>query len=164
MANMIAVEILKEMVDGYKFLSLDDLRIENVEELLMKRDDDVFAERWGMVDCELGRIRKDRPGELRYGIPIKERKYIESIEEELYFRVYNSCKDDDLLIYYDDLSAYISDDFGLIAEGLYFGYNNAWLNGLLYEYIEHRIPCGDLKEIEGDLYDMLMNYYEQCNK
>lgn len=164
MGNMHAVEILKEMVDEYKFMSLDDLRIENIEELLTNRDNDIFSERWGMVDRELGIIRKDRPGELRYGIPIKERKVIESIEEEVYFRVYNSCKDDDLLIYYDDLSAYISDDFGLIAEALYFGYNNAWLNALLYEYIEHRIPCGELREINGNLYDMLVDYNAKCNK
>jgi len=161
---MYAVKLLKEMVDEGKFLSSDDLRIENVEELLTNRDDDMFAEQWGMVDCELAKIRKDRPGELRYGIPIKERKIIESIEEELYFRVYNSCKDDDLLIYYDDLSAYLSDDFGLIAEALYFGYNNSWLNALFYEYIEHRIPSGYLKKVEGDLCDILMKYHEKCNK
>lgn len=84
--------------------------------------------------------------------------------EEIYFRVYDSCEDEDLLVYYDDLSAYLSDDFGLIAESLYWGYNNGWVNALFYEYTKHRIPSGCLKEIKGDLSEILMDYYVKCNK
>ncbi|WP_074515423.1 hypothetical protein [Selenomonas sp. WCT3] len=118
-----------------------------------------------MKVCEkIKQLRNDPPGQFRYRIPIKERKLIKSIEEEIYFRVYNSCEDDDLLIYYDDLYAYISDDFGIIAEALYWGYNDEWLNAMFNEYIEHRIPGGELKEIKGCLNDILMKYYVKCSK
>jgi len=161
MADIKAVKILKELVDEYKLLTLVDLKIHNIEDLMERRDSEIFAGRWGVVDDELAKFRNDPPGQFRYRIPIKERKIISSIEEEVYFRVYNSCADEEMLIYYDDLSAYLSEDFGLIAESLYWGYNSAWLNALFHEYTEHRIPCGELKEMEGDLCDMLMNYYKK---
>jgi len=164
MVNIKAVEILKKMIEENKLLPLDDLKIDNIEELMKKMDDDKFCNKFSYVCDEIKRLRNDPPGQFRYRIPIKERKLIKDIEEEIYFRVYDSCEDDDLLIYYDDLSAYISDDFGIIAESLYWGYNNKWLNALLNEYIEHRIPGGELREIEGNLCDILMDYYLKCNK
>jgi len=164
MTNIKAVEILKELVEGNKLLSAKDLEIDNVEELLNKMDDDNFCNKFSDVCEAIKKLRNDPPGQFRYRIPIKERKLIKSIEEEIYFRVYNSCEDDSLLIYYDDLSAYISDDFGIIAEALYWGYNDEWLNSMFNEYIEHRIPGGELKEMKGSLVDILMKYYMKCSK
>lgn len=95
------------MIDDYRLLSLDDLKIDNIDELMKNRDDDIFVVPWGDRYDEIKKYRNDPPGQVRYRIPIKERKIIESIMEEIYFRVYDSCEDEDLLVYYEDLSIYL---------------------------------------------------------
>ena len=50
-----------------------------------------------------------------------------------------------------DIASYVSDDFRLIGEALLVGHEDPWLSGLLTEYVEGRIPHGDLTPVHTPL-------------
>lgn len=45
---------------------------------------------------------------------------------------------------FSELSDYVSDDFGLIYDSLIVNYKDEWLDKLIEEYKNKRIPVGEL--------------------
>jgi len=75
-------------------------------------------------------------------------EYIEDFVEDVFAHVFKLTES-------DDLSAYVSDDFGMLAQALHVGYEDHWLNGLLEAYAQGKVPCGPIRELPGSLVDQV---------
>ena len=112
----------------------------DVEDILRMRERQLFEK-------ELVK-RFDAVDALKSGVPKAELEYVEDFVEEVFVHVFEQTQS-------DDLSAYVSDDFGLLAEALHLGYEDEWLNGLATIYSDGRIPCETVEPKPGMLRDHL---------
>ena len=55
-----------------------------------------------------------------------------------------------------DLSAYISEDFELIASHLLANTNNTWVTSLCATYFEKKIPQGELRSMKTSLKEFIL--------
>ncbi|MBC2582743.1 hypothetical protein [Clostridium sp. DJ247] len=139
---MIKLEKLKELLLAEDLLSEDTFDIDDMELILDNREIDVFDSEW---------MRNYNIIKQEEGLNNQEIKnLIKSIREISYKITYNETQS-------SDLAGYISDDFGLIAEALVLNYNDDWLNALAKEYVEDRIPNGNLKLLKGELSQIILN-------
>ena len=110
------VELLNKLNNiQYEELDIDDI--------LDKRESDPFDSEWMRVYRELKKGKKfDDTTE---------------IEKKAFVTVYEKSHN-------DELAGYISDDFGLIADGKVLSYADEWLDKLAVCYEKAIIPCGEL--------------------
>lgn len=110
----------------------------DVDALLDKRDNSAFER--DLVS------RSDIVWAMKRQRPAAEVEYIEEFVGGVFEFVFLATES-------DDLSAYISDDFGLFIEALHVGYEDGWLNGLADAYRGGCIPCEPISPVPGKLYD-----------
>ena len=130
--------VLRELLDAIEAGRLlpPEAFAADVSEILRLRESPEF---------EAGLIpRFDEVSGLLRDKPEKEREYIGDFVEEVFVHVFTATES-------DDLSAYVADDFGLLAEALHVNYEDEWLNGMVNTYAEGRIPCGPIAPLEGRL-------------
>jgi hypothetical protein len=54
-----------------------------------------------------------------------------------------------------DLAGYVSDDFELIGRAVIFGIDDPWINGLLQDYRDHRLPSASTKVTDESLNQLI---------
>ncbi len=109
-------------------LSLD---LNTIDDILDSRDSDVFSNLWMQA------WQKVEDKNLT----------IDSQREEIFKLVFSKTES-------SDLAAYITEDFELISKYLYEEDNN-WVSNLYGTYFDHKIPCGELKNKEIKLAEMI---------
>lgn len=113
------------------------LKEDEIEAALDERDAPTFSDSWMSAFRQVGAIK---------GCTQDAEPRITQLREMAYLQAYERWQS-------PDLAAYISDDFGLIADSLALNYDNAWLNGLLHAYLTLRFPHGNIAERPGHLGD-----------
>lgn len=112
-----------ELLNKLNAINYEEL---DIEEILDKRDSDSFDGEWVRVYQAIEKLKKGKDVESTT-------KY----REKAYRMVYEKSED-------DELSGYISDDFGLIADSKILNYTDEWLDKLIACYQGAVIPCGEL--------------------
>lgn len=132
---------LKELINSKILLSENIFVIDDIELILDYRDEADFDGEW---------IRNyNAIDEKKDLIDLESKELIEEIREVSFKAVYDAAQS-------GELAAYVSDDFGLMAEALVVNYNDEWLNALGKTYVEGKIPYGNLKAIKGELSKILL--------
>lgn len=97
----------------------------SIEQILDDRDAEEFSQRW-MVVFNFIESRKDRLSKNQSDLSTQ-------IREAAYLRAYARWKS-------PDLAAYVSDDFGLIADASALNIDDPWINAMLHSYRNGGIP------------------------
>jgi hypothetical protein len=132
---------MKPSLQLLKGLALSDLLIRpamffelDAEEALAEREADPFDSKWVHTNTGVESSELDA----------SDKEAVDQIREAAYKATYRATGD-------SDLSAFVSDDFGLIAVAVAVGHSSAWLNALVNEYSQGRFPRGTLVELPGRL-------------
>jgi hypothetical protein len=133
-------DVLQELREAMRSGHLLSSRafVRGVDAILRKRESPAFDE-------ELGRLFV-AVSALLGAASRADLEYIEDFVEEVFVHVFEQTRS-------DDLSAYVSDDFGLVAQALHAGYEDETLNGLVDIYGQCRIPCDTIAPAVGTLRD-----------
>ena len=133
------LDTLLEVLMQDTIISRLSLKPEEIESALDRRDEQPFDQTWARVFRDVEEIKGSwQDAEACVG-QLRELAYMQAIER------WGSA----------DLSAYISDDFGLIADALAINYQNPLLNELLHMYLTLRFPSGTLVERRGQLGELV---------
>lgn len=100
-----------------------------INELLDNRDNASFDAEWCRVDAEMGALKNSQ----NYGDENKMEQ--DKVREQAFMIVEQNVE--------GELAEYVSDDFGLIYDSLVLGYKDDWLDWLIEEYQNARIPAGE---------------------
>lgn len=73
---------------------------------------------------------------------------IDEVRKEIFMTTFSKTNS-------SDLSAYISDDFELIASHLLTNDNNNWVTSLCATYFDKKIPQGQLKQVDKTLKELI---------
>ena len=111
------------------------------DELLDKRDDDVFSDEWEARFDKVETTKSETDHDEKFSDLLRKKSFKMVIEESSS----------------SDVAAYISDDIGMIHDALQAGLNDSWINALWLEYKSGRIPSGALTEAEGTLLELIAN-------
>lgn len=111
---------------------------EKIDEILDNRDSAEFSDEWmkayqAIVEKSLDEETEDKISDIRKEIFIST------------FRTTGSS----------DLPAYISDDFGLICSYYIHQIENSWVTHLLFTYLHHQIPDGELLKTEKTIKELI---------
>ncbi len=90
-------------------------------------------------------LRLNKITEIKRNKPKSAFDYIEDFVEEIFVHVFQNTNS-------DDLSAYISDDFGMFFEAMHMKIEDEWLNGLISVYADGEIPCDLISPLKGKFY------------
>ena len=90
--------------------------------LLDERDSEIFSKQWMAEYTSVENVKS-----------AKNERLIEKFRERIFKAVFRATEN-------DDLSAYISDDFGLLADAINSDYQSKWLEALNLSYINGKIP------------------------
>jgi hypothetical protein len=110
--------------------------------LLDERDEETFSSRW------MESYRRLQTAKDTLGIGKETEALITRIREITYLQAYERWQS-------PDLAAYISDDFGLIADAIAANTNDYFVNALFHEYVIGNFPRGTLDEFEGNLAEQI---------
>ncbi|MBU3107973.1 hypothetical protein [Clostridium gasigenes] len=139
--SMLDLEKLKNLMLLESLLSKDTFIVDDLDSILEEREESIFDEQWIRNYNEIN--------EKRDLIDFKSKELIDSIREIAYKITYAFTES-------SDLAAYVSDDFGIIAEALVLNHNDEWLNTLGKKYLENKIPNGTLNPSKGELRKILL--------
>ena len=114
---------LKDKILNGVILGSEAFKEFDLDEILDGREESSFDKAWVDASKSLGKL----------GLEGSERQIIDSIREVSFKAVYKHCED-------PDLSAEVSDDFGLIAKAFCFNLDNSFINSLwlCYKTIRYR--------------------------
>lgn len=115
-------ELEKEFIKSLEII-LNNIDNEKIDETLDNRDDEVFSDAWTSA---YGQTKNNT-------IKPELRTEINRIRKEIFMLVYQKTNS-------SDLSAYISDDFELIAFHLLDNTSNIWVSDLHRWYVKNEIP------------------------
>lgn len=104
-------------------LNFTEFDSEKIDAMLDSRDSSEFEEDWLKVFQKL----ENRPFDA------KDLKTVKNIREIAYKKTYNSTN-------HSELSAYVADDFEMIAKSLLADLNDEWLNALFLSYLHGLFP------------------------
>lgn len=108
---------------------------EDIDELLDLREEDTFDSKWMNI------FSKIQKAEFTEEI----QQYINQIREVAFMKTYQITNS-------SDISAYVSDDFELIAKCYVIGIDDTWMNGFILSYANGKFPCGTIEETDVDLF------------
>ncbi len=117
------LEELKSLLTESKMLNFTEFDSEKIDAMLDSRDSSEFEEDWLKVFQKL----ENRPFDA------KDLKTVKNIREIAYKKTYNSTN-------HSELSAYVADDFEMIAKSLLADLNDEWLNALFLSYLLGLFP------------------------
>ncbi len=118
---------------------LTDLDVALIDEILDDRDFTSFSQSW---EDAFGHIEEKK-------FTVDEKNNIDKTRQEVFMMTFSKTNS-------SDLSAYISEDFELIASHLLANTNNTWVTSLCATYFEKKIPQGELISIKTSLKEFIL--------
>ncbi|PKF74261.1 hypothetical protein [Chryseobacterium sp. PMSZPI] len=106
--------------------NLSHIDSEKIDIILDNRDSSEFSEAW--MDAYQSIEEKEINSEIE--------DQIHDIRKEIFISTFRATGS-------SELSAYISDDFGLICSYYIQAIENKWVTSLLFNYLHHQIPQGE---------------------
>jgi len=97
------------------------------------------------VHNALNELESNRP------ISAKARQFILEIERAAFDAAYSATG----AANFSEFAPTISEDFGLLARGLCYDFQDAWLSGLAESYRRGTFPCGRLQQSPKSLVDLI---------
>lgn len=119
-------ELITNLYTAFEKALSDKSNFADIDFLLDERDKDIFARQWAEEYSNIEKI-KSRNNE----------KLIDKYREKIFKTVFKQTDN-------DDLAAYVSDDFGLLADALNSDYRSRWIEALQFYYINGKIPKGNI--------------------
>lgn len=119
-------ELITNLYTVFEKALSDKANFADIDFLLDERDKDIFARQWAEEYSNIEKI-KSRNNE----------KLIDKYREKIFKTVFKQTDN-------DDLAAYVSDDFGLLADALNSDYRSRWIEALQFYYINGKIPKGNI--------------------
>ena len=124
------MDLIDELINCINSIDYSAFDEDYIDELLDSRDSDPFDTKWCLVYKKINALKN-------------EQNYTENIKKSQ-----GKIREKALMIIKQntdsELSYYVSDDFGLIYDSLILNYKDEWLNKLIDEYKNRRIPFGEL--------------------
>lgn len=117
---------------------LNNIDPEKTDEILDHRDSSTFSEAWmGTYQAVQEKIVDEEVEDA-----------LTQIRKEIFISIFKATGS-------SELSAYISDDFGLISSYYIHNIENSWVTNLLFTYLNHQIPQGDLLTTDKTLKELI---------
>ncbi|MBE4947575.1 hypothetical protein [Chryseobacterium culicis] len=117
---------------------LDNITPEKIDKILDNRDSSEFSDRWMNAYQAIEEKSTDEETEDK----------ISDIRKEIFVSTFRNTGS-------SDLPAYISDDFGLICSYFIHKIEDSWVTNLLFTYLNHQIPDGELMKSEKTLKELV---------
>lgn len=103
----------------------------DIDAILDMREQEPFDRAWMNAYNEVERLKQEN------GFSASQIKISDDYRKQAYLKAYS-------LFQSSDIAAYISDDFGLIADSEQFQYESLCISKLMQSYMSSIIPCGNL--------------------
>lgn len=132
------LNILKTAFNESLKAALKDITAEKINEILDNRDSSEFSNAWMKAYQAVEGKEVDEETE----------DMITDIRREIFISTFNATDS-------SDLPAYISDDFGLICSYYIHNIENNWVSNLLFTYLNHQIPQGELMKTNKTIKEQL---------
>ncbi|MCS4301708.1 hypothetical protein [Chryseobacterium sp. BIGb0232] len=118
--------------------ALQNIDAENIDEILDNRDIPEFSDAWMKAyHADEEKVTDEETEDA-----------ITHIRKEMFISVFKTTGS-------SELPAYISDDFGLISSCYIHEIENSWVTHLLFTYLNHQIPQGELMKTEKTLKELI---------
>ncbi|WP_288436442.1 hypothetical protein [uncultured Chryseobacterium sp.] len=117
---------------------LDNITPEKIDKILDNRDSSEFSDRWMNAYQAIEEKSTDEETEDK----------VSDIRKEIFVSTFRNTGS-------SDLPAYISDDFGLICSYFIHNIEDSWVTNLLFTYLDHQIPDGELMKSEKTLKELV---------
>ena len=118
--------------------ALDNIDHEKIDEILDNRDSSTFSDVWMETYKTVeDKITDDETVDT-----------ISDIRKEIFVSIFRSTES-------SDLSAYVSDDFELISSYYIHQIENKWVTNLLFTYLNHQIPQGELMKTDKTMEELI---------
>lgn len=124
------MDLINELMNCLSNIDYTMLNEDYINELLDSRDCAPFDTEWCRVDKEINALKNDQ----NYTSEVKAAQG--KIRETAFLIISKNAG--------SELSAYVSDDFGLIYDSLVLNYKDEWLNKLIEKYKSKSVPTGEL--------------------
>ncbi|BAP33093.1 uncharacterized protein CHSO_4056 [Chryseobacterium sp. StRB126] len=118
--------------------ALNDINPEKIDKILDNRDIPEFSDEWMKAYQTVEEKIIDEETE----------DTITHIRKEIFISIFKTTGS-------SELPAYISDDFGLISSYYIHDIENSWVTNLLFTYLNHQIPQGDLMNTEKTMKELI---------
>lgn len=119
------IEILLDCIRNIDYSQFDE---DTINEILDSRDCESFDSEWCRVNSEISKMKN------QYNYTFQNQQ--NNVRKEAFFIIENNVG--------SELADYVSDDFGLIFDGMAVGYKDKWFSKLTDAYRNGKIPCGNL--------------------
>ncbi|WP_288375115.1 hypothetical protein [Chryseobacterium culicis] len=117
---------------------LDNITPEKIDKILDNRDSSEFSDKWMNAYQAIEEKSTDEETEDK----------VSDIRKEIFVSTFRNTGS-------SDLPAYISDDFGLICSYFIHKIEDSWVTNLLFTYLNHQIPDGELMKSEKTLKELV---------
>lgn len=124
------MDLVNELINCLNSINYSTLDEDFINGLLDSRDSYPFDTEWCRVDKEINALKNEQS----YTNEIEKRQG--EIREKVFMIVDQHIG--------SELSDYVSDDFGLIYDSLILNYQDKWLNKLIEQYKNKKVPSGEL--------------------
>lgn len=118
--------------------ALVNITPEKIDEILNNRDSSEFSDAWMKAYQAVDGKEIDEETE----------DAVTHIRKEIFISIFKATSS-------SELPAYISDDFGLISSYYIHDIENSWVTNLLFTYLKHQIPQGDLMDTEKTINELI---------
>jgi hypothetical protein len=118
--------------------ALTNIDPENIDEILDNRDSSTFSEAWMEAYQAVDEKTVDEETE----------DAVTQIRKEIFISIFKATGS-------SELPAYISDDFGLISSYFIHDIENSWVTNLLFTYLNHQIPQGELMKTDKTMKELI---------
>lgn len=118
--------------------ALSNIDPEKIDEILNNRDSTTFSEAWMKAYQAVEEKTVDE--ELEDAVT--------HIRKEIFISIFKTTGP-------SELPAYISDDFGLISSYYIHDIENSWVTNLLFTYLNHQIPQGELVKTDKTMKELI---------
>lgn len=122
------MDLINELINCLSSIDYSRFDEDRINELLDSRDSAPFDGEWCRVEREIDTLKNER------NYTKETEKEQGKIRERAFLTVERNAG--------GELSEYVSDDFGLIYDSLVLDYRDDWLDKLIEEYKNKRIPAG----------------------
>lgn len=118
--------------------ALTNIDPEKIDEILDNRDSSTFSEAWMEAYQAVDEKTVDEETE----------DAVTQIRKEIFISIFKATGS-------SELPAYISDDFGLISSYFIHDIENSWVTNLLFTYLHHQIPQGELMKTDKTMKELI---------
>ncbi|KAB1230475.1 hypothetical protein [Chryseobacterium viscerum] len=132
------ISILEAVFNESLKAALHNMTSEKIDKILDNRDSAEFSEAWMKTYQAIEDKSVDEETEDK----------ISDIRKEIFISTFRTTGS-------SDLPAYISDDFGLICSYYIHQIENTWVTHLLFTYLNHQIPQGELMKTDKTMKELI---------